>query len=90
MSYLQACVCGWLVVVNWTYLHAQEPRSTAAGKLQSRPLYQSLQASLDLLSQAEIACETATLLSKQDEEFAPIRDKCRAAIKQLRAIETPL
>lgn len=90
MSCWQAWVWGFLTVLHAITVHAQNPPSTAAGDLQSRPLYRSLQASLDLLSRAEIACEEAILLGKDSKQFATIRDQCRAAIKQLRSIDTLL
>ena len=91
MNYLQ--VWGWacLAILNaTTFLQAQPPLGAQTSNLQSRPLYRSLQESLDLLSRAEIAREEATLLGKKSQELEPIRNQCRAAIKRLRSLESPL
>ena len=58
--------------------------------LSSRPLYQSLQQSLDTLSRAEIAVEEARLSASQETKLEAARQQCRQAISQLVAIETKL
>lgn len=59
-------------------------------RMSSRPLYQSLQQSLDTLSRAEIAVEEARLSASQETKLEAARQQCRRAISQLVAIETKL
>jgi len=83
----QWCIAWLLAISPITQLYAQSGETADKTRLQSRPLYQATQQALDRLTRAEIDREEASL---GGQSLDSVRKQCRAAISQLRFLETQL
>ncbi len=80
----------FLLMLANTITQAQKNNAPNYKALQSRPLYKSLQQTLERLSRTETDREEASLAGKQGVEMDPIRQQCRVAISGIRNLQTQI